>query len=79
MSNKPTAPQNKSIEVSKEPHRKHLQRIAAACLYCKISAEPGIIDLILRLDKAITEKGGTFTMDDAQAVNDENIAYHSKN
>lgn len=66
------------MDDAKFKHLQHLQRVQAALMLAGLKAEAPIIDLILRLDKAVAEYSGMLSIADIEKVNQENIEYHSK-
>ena len=78
MINKPKAPKlpaPKWVD-DKQPHLAHLRRIQAALALAGLSAEPVIIDFIVKINEAV--KTGSLSLDAMEAIRDENLQWHTK-
>lgn len=78
MSNKPKAPkpQAPKLDNDKQPHLAHLRRVQAGLALAGLSAEPVIIDFIVKINEAV--KAGSLSLDQMEAIRDENLQWHSK-
>jgi hypothetical protein len=60
----------------KQPHLAHLRRVQAGLAMAGLSAEPVIIDLIVKVNEAV--KNTAVTLDAIEAIRDENLEWHTK-